>query len=69
MPSLSPSTPTTDQVEGMNCIGPTARSQRESESYWPPSVSEIRCVPLLPLSGIPKMPGVATPSSPRVLPP
>ena len=41
LPSLSPSTPTTDQVDGMNCIGPTARSYFLSESYCPASVSVI----------------------------
>ena len=42
-PSPSASTPTTDQVEGMNCIGPTARSKVVSWSYWPASVSVISC--------------------------
>ncbi len=58
LPSLSASTPTTDQVEGMNCIGPTARSHFASESYWPASVSGMTAVLLLPSSAMPKMPGV-----------
>src|SRR4051812_46130140 len=66
--SPSASTPTTDQVEGMNCIGPTARSYFASESYWPASVSAIRDVPFLPVSATPKMPGRATPLSSRLLP-
>ena len=41
---LTLATPTTDQVEGMNCIGPTARSNFVSSSYWPPSVSSMRWV-------------------------
>ena len=53
LPSPSPSTPTTDQVEGMNCIGPTARSKSLSLSYWPASVSLILAVPLVPSSGMP----------------
>src|SRR6478735_7187276 len=66
--SPSASTPTTDQVEGMNCIGPTARSHVLSASYWPASLSEISVVPSAPLSGGPKMPGCATPWASRVLP-
>ncbi len=53
LPSLSPSTPTTVQVDGMNCIGPTARSNFLSESYCPASVSVIRWVLLRPLSAMP----------------
>jgi hypothetical protein len=53
----------------MNCIGPTARSQRMSLSYCPASVSEIAWVLLPPLSGMPKIPGRETPSVPRLLPP
>ena len=49
LPSPSPSTPTTDQVDGMNCIGPTARSYCLSWSYWPASVSATFWVPLLPV--------------------
>jgi hypothetical protein len=52
-PSPSASTPTTDQVDGMNCIGPIARSNFASESYWPASVSEIRLVPWLPSRAMP----------------
>ena len=52
-PSLSPSTPTTDQVDGMNCMGPTARSYVVSASYCPASVSVIRWVLLRPLSAMP----------------
>ena len=66
--SLSASTPTTDQVEGMNCIGPTARSYFASESYWPASVSAMVAMPLLPSRAMPKIPGVATPSAFSVLP-
>ena len=39
VPSPSPSRPQTAQDEGMNCIGPTARSQVVSPSQRPPSVS------------------------------
>ena len=53
LPSPSPSTPMTDQVDGMNCIGPTARSVVLSLSYWPASVSAIFWVPLLPSSAMP----------------
>ena len=44
-PSLSASTPTIAQVDGMNCIGPTARSNLVSPSYCPASVSRINVVP------------------------
>ena len=47
----------------MNCIGPTARSNSESESYWPASVSVITAVPWRPSSAMPKMPGSARPSA------
>ena len=53
VPSLSPSTPTTDQVEGMNCIGPTARSHFVSLSYCPASVSPMLWVLFLPLRAMP----------------
>jgi hypothetical protein len=38
-PSPSPSLPYRDHVEGMNCIGPTARSQVRLPSHRPASVS------------------------------
>ncbi len=53
----------------MNCIGPTARSNRPSPSQRPPSVSVIRAVPREPSSAMPTMPGRATPSVPSRLPP
>jgi hypothetical protein len=52
----------------MNCIGPTARSNRVSPSYCPASVSTICEVCARPLSGLPKMPGSATPIGESWLP-
>ncbi|KQY60397.1 hypothetical protein ASD11_13180 [Aeromicrobium sp. Root495] len=69
LPSPSASTPTAFQVPGMNCMGPTARSKTWSLSRPPLSVSLILAVLFLPLSGRPKMPGVATPSPSSELPP
>ena len=48
-------------VEGMNCIGPTARSQTLSPSKSPLSVSEIAATGPLPLRGTPTMAGRGTP--------
>src|SRR6478735_4363586 len=44
-PSPLPSWPQVAQVDGMNCIGPTARSWVESPSYAPPSVSLMSAKP------------------------
>src|SRR4051812_1277412 len=55
------------QVDGMNCIGPTARSWTVSPSKRPPSVSRIRAVPA-PVSGMPMTGGVESPSVCRVAP-
>lgn len=63
IPSPLPSTPNTDQVPGMNCIGPTARSYVASPSSRPPSVSEI------PVSTGPSIGTVVVPSSRSVAPP
>src|SRR6476620_4638415 len=52
----------------MNCIGPTARSQTGSRSIVPPSESWTTAVLLLPLSGIPKIPGRTVPHASRPLP-
>ncbi len=52
-PSPSESTPTTDHVDGMNCIGPTARSNSVSPSSAPASVSVMVVVPREPSSGMP----------------
>jgi hypothetical protein len=68
-PSPSPSTPMDRQVPGMNCIGPTARSNAPSPSNEPASLSLIRAVPDEPSSRGPKMPGTATPSEFSALPP
>ncbi len=56
LPSPSPSTPYERQVLGMNCIGPTARSQTVSPSRAPPSVSGIDANPF-PFRAGPKTPG------------
>jgi hypothetical protein len=40
-PSPSASRPCRDHVEGMNCMGPTARSQVRSRSHRPASVSRM----------------------------
>jgi hypothetical protein len=68
-PSPSASTPSTDHVDGMNSIGPTAQSNRASPSSSPASVSRIHGVEKRPSGRTPTMPGVATPSSSRELPP
>ena len=68
-PSGSASAPTVCHVPGMNCIGPTARSYVASPSQRPPSESVIRAVLRVPSNWMPMMPGRATPSSPRRLPP
>jgi len=43
------------QLDGMNCIGPTARSYTGSPSRRPSSVSRIRATPGRPSSGMPRM--------------
>ena len=62
-PSPSASTPTTVQVDGMNCIGPTARSKRWSPSSRPASVSPMREVAPRPVSRGPRIAGCTTPSA------
>jgi len=52
-PLLSASIAFSRQVEGMNCIGPTARSYVVMPSIVPWSVSRISCRPPLPSSGRP----------------
>ena len=69
VPSLSPSTPAAAQVPGMNCIGPTARSQIGSRSSSPASVSRIVAMPGDPSSGRPMTAGRETPSVPSTAPP
>lgn len=54
-------TPQRRQLEGMNCIGPTARSQTVSPSSTPWSVSGIAAIPGDPSSRGPRI-------GPRVLP-
>jgi hypothetical protein len=68
-PSPLPSTPAKRQVLGMNCMGPTARSKVVSRSSKPWSVSVILAVPFDPSSGMPMMPGWATPAESSWLPP
>ncbi|MPZ83113.1 MAG: hypothetical protein GEV28_23055 [Actinophytocola sp.] len=66
-PSLLPSETYPRQVDGMNCIAPTARSQRASPSSRPPSVSRIAAKPP-PLRTGPRMLGVVLPA-PSTRPP
>jgi len=54
-PSPLPSTPKLRQVDGMNCIGPTARSQTVSPSSTPWSVSGIEAIPGDPSSRGPRI--------------
>ena len=68
-PSPSASTPTTVQVDGMNCIGPTARSKRWSPSSRPASVSPMREVAPWPVSRGPRIAGCTTPSAVIKAPP
>src|SRR5690625_266200 len=57
------------QVDGMNCIGPTARSHVVSSSSRPPSVSWIFAVLLVPSRGMPMIFGRVSPLEETVLPP
>jgi hypothetical protein len=61
IPSPLPSRPSDRQVEGMNCIGPTARSHTMSPSQRPPSVSWIAALFAAPFSTGPRMVGVTSP--------
>lgn len=61
-PSPLPSWPEVAQVEGMNCIGPTARSCVESPSYAPLSVSGMLAKPT-PLRTGPRIGGVEVPAA------
>jgi len=54
-PSSLPSRPTTAHVDGMNCMGPTARSHVVFPSHRPWSVSWMAAVPFEPSSSGPKM--------------
>jgi hypothetical protein len=56
-------------VDGMNCIGPTARSYTVSPSRAPPSVSRISATFGRPSSGMPRIRRVAEPSSRNCAPP
>ena len=49
------------QVDGMNCIGPTARSYIVSPSSVPPSESRISATFGRPSSGMPRIRFVAVP--------
>ena len=69
LPSPSPSRPAPCQVVGMNCIGPTARSQTLSPSNAPSSLSRIAATGPLPFSATPTMAGRGTPSLPSTEPP
>jgi hypothetical protein len=60
-PSRLPSRPLFSHVEGMNCIGPTARSHVLSPSRDPPSVSAMAAKSLLPSSCGPRMDGRVSP--------
>ena len=62
-PVAVPVAATADQLEGMNCIGPTARSQTVSLSQRPSSVSRIAATGPTPLRGTPMMSGCETPSA------
>ncbi len=66
-PSPLASWPHVAQVEGMNCIGPTARSCVESPSKAPLSVSEMFAKPT-PLSTGPRIGEKVVPSA-STLPP
>lgn len=61
-PSPSPSEPQTRHDPGMNCIGPTARSQVGSPSRTPPSESEIAANPP-PSSRGPRIGVIVTPAA------
>ncbi len=61
-PSPSASAAQIFQELGMNCIGPTARSQVGSPSRAPPSVSAIAATPL-PFSTGPRIGAVVTPAA------
>src|SRR5689334_14570593 len=67
-PSRSASTAYCFQVDGMNCMGPTARSQLRSVSSVPPSVSGMDLRPPCPSSGGPMIAGSALPSACSVAP-
>ncbi len=54
-PSPLPSAAYAAHVDGMNCIGPTARSHVVSWSYRPPSVSRMAAMPGPPLSTGPRI--------------
>jgi hypothetical protein len=54
-PSSLASTPTDRHVDGMNCIGPTARSYVSSPSSAASSVSVINATFSRPSSGMPRM--------------
>src|SRR5205809_168727 len=52
-----PSRATIRHVDGITCIGPTARSKTASPSSSPRSVSGTKAVPLLPSRGTPMIGG------------
>jgi hypothetical protein len=68
-PSPLPSARTSRQVDGMNCIGPTARSNTGSPSSAPPSVSRISETFARPSSGTPRIRIVPVPSARSSVPP
>ncbi|MCC9307186.1 hypothetical protein LN042_08740 [Kitasatospora sp. RB6PN24] len=55
MPSPLPSAPQAAQVEGMNCIGPTAWSHTVLPPYLPPSVFGMAALPPVPSSSGPRI--------------
>jgi hypothetical protein len=57
------SRPTDLQVDGMNCIGPTARSQTRSPSHVPPSLSRMVANPGRPSSSGPRISGDTSPAA------
>jgi hypothetical protein len=59
-PSPLPSRPAQAQVDGMNCMGPTAWSYVLLPSYWPLSVSLMSAKPL-PSSAGPRILEVVVP--------
>ncbi|HEX5532256.1 MAG TPA: hypothetical protein VFX33_00780 [Actinomycetales bacterium] len=67
-PSPLPSLANARQVAGMNCIGPTARSNVGSPSSRPPSLSPMRATPT-PLRTGPLIEGMAIPAAVIMLPP